>query len=271
MGRQPWVVYGLLKTSDARSPLVGSGSIVITLVGYTLLYGVLLVIGGRLFLSEIAHGPEARAGRHRRWSPGGPAAPRPGPGLLRAEANDARPQLPADALVPADRRAVDRLLHPRGLRLRRRHAAARARPRRDREAHDHPHDRPRVGRQRGVAADRGRRDLRGLPRLVREPLLGLLPRAVPDPRRADRPRRLVRVLGQGGLAALARHVGVDRRDRQLPRGAAVGRRLGGHRPRRADERPAQRDRVALGPAAPLRAARRPRDARRCSSRTARSS
>jgi cytochrome d ubiquinol oxidase subunit I len=57
MGRQPWVVYGLLRTSDARSPLVGSSSIVITLVGYTLLYGVLLIVGGRLFLREIAHGP----------------------------------------------------------------------------------------------------------------------------------------------------------------------------------------------------------------------
>jgi len=58
MGRQPWVVYGLLKTSDARSPLVGSGSIVLTVVGYTLLYGILLAVGGRLFLRDIAHGPE---------------------------------------------------------------------------------------------------------------------------------------------------------------------------------------------------------------------
>ncbi len=58
MGRQPWVVFGLLKTSQARSPLVGSGAIILTIAGYTLLYGVLLVIGGRLFLREIAHGPE---------------------------------------------------------------------------------------------------------------------------------------------------------------------------------------------------------------------
>ncbi len=58
MGRQPWVVYGLLKTSDARSPLVGSSSLIITLVGYTLLYGTLLAIGGRLFRREIAHGPQ---------------------------------------------------------------------------------------------------------------------------------------------------------------------------------------------------------------------
>ena len=41
MGRQPWVVYGLLKTSDARSPLVGSTSIILTPLGYTLLYGML--------------------------------------------------------------------------------------------------------------------------------------------------------------------------------------------------------------------------------------
>ncbi len=68
MGRQPWVVYGLLKTSDARSPLVSSGDISLSLVGYTLLYGVLLVIGGRLFLREIAHGPE----------PTGPSAGAPG-------------------------------------------------------------------------------------------------------------------------------------------------------------------------------------------------
>ncbi len=58
MGRQPWVVYGLLKTSDANSPLVSSSSIVISLVGYTLLYGVLLLIGGRLFLKDMAEGPE---------------------------------------------------------------------------------------------------------------------------------------------------------------------------------------------------------------------
>ncbi len=59
MGRQPWVVYGLLKTSEARSPLVGSASIIITIVGYTALYGTLLVIGGKIFLRDIAEGPEA--------------------------------------------------------------------------------------------------------------------------------------------------------------------------------------------------------------------
>jgi cytochrome d ubiquinol oxidase subunit I len=58
MGRQPWVVYGLLKTSEARSPLVGSGSILLSLCAYTLVYGALLLVGGKLFLEEIARGPE---------------------------------------------------------------------------------------------------------------------------------------------------------------------------------------------------------------------
>ncbi len=57
MGRQPWVVYGLLKTSQARSPLVSSTDIVITLLGYVVIYGALIIVGGRLFLREIAHGP----------------------------------------------------------------------------------------------------------------------------------------------------------------------------------------------------------------------
>ena len=83
MGRQPWVVYGLLKTSEARSPLVGSGSIIITIVGYTLLYGVLLIVGGKLFLREIAHGPEPEPGDSPSEAPGSSDTPRPDPRLLK--------------------------------------------------------------------------------------------------------------------------------------------------------------------------------------------
>ena len=83
MGRQPWVVYGLLKTSEARSPLVGSGSIIITIVGYTLLYGVLLIVGGKLFLREIAHGPEPEPGDSPSETPGSADTTRPDPRLLK--------------------------------------------------------------------------------------------------------------------------------------------------------------------------------------------
>ena len=43
------------------------------------------------------------------------------------------------------------------------------------------HDRPGLGRQRGVAARRRRRDVRGLPRVVRHAVQRLLPAAAADP------------------------------------------------------------------------------------------
>ena len=42
--RQPWLVYGLLRTKDGISPTVSTGFVAATLVGFTLLYGVLGVI-----------------------------------------------------------------------------------------------------------------------------------------------------------------------------------------------------------------------------------
>ena len=123
-----------------------------------------------------------------------------------------------------------------------------------------PHHRPRLGRQRGLAARRRRRHVRRVPRVVRDAVLRLLPRAVPDPRRADRPRRRVRVLGQGRPIRLARAwewaivVGSA-----LP-ALLLGRRLGEHRPRRAARRRRRVRRDPLRPAQPVRAARRRHDA-----------
>jgi cytochrome d ubiquinol oxidase subunit I len=57
MGRQPWAVFGLLKTSDAGSPSVGTAEVLITLVGFTLLYGVLAAIAGRVFFQNARKGP----------------------------------------------------------------------------------------------------------------------------------------------------------------------------------------------------------------------
>jgi cytochrome d ubiquinol oxidase subunit I len=59
MGRQPWAVFGLLKTHDAGSPSVSTAEVVITLVGFTLLYGVLAAIAGRIFLQYARKGPAA--------------------------------------------------------------------------------------------------------------------------------------------------------------------------------------------------------------------
>ncbi len=44
MGRQPWVVFGLMKTSDAVSTSVGVGFVATTLIGFTVIYGLLSVV-----------------------------------------------------------------------------------------------------------------------------------------------------------------------------------------------------------------------------------
>ncbi len=56
-GRQPWAVEGALPTFLAPSSLT-MGQIWTTIIGFTLLYGVLAVIEVRLMLAAIRHGPD---------------------------------------------------------------------------------------------------------------------------------------------------------------------------------------------------------------------
>ena len=58
MGRQPWVVFGLLRTRDAVSPSVGLGSVLLTLIGFTVVYGALAVITVMLMAAVIRTGPD---------------------------------------------------------------------------------------------------------------------------------------------------------------------------------------------------------------------
>ncbi|HEU4366013.1 MAG TPA: cytochrome ubiquinol oxidase subunit I [Candidatus Krumholzibacteria bacterium] len=63
LGRQPWVVYGLMRTADASSPVVHSGTALFTLIGFCGLYFVLGVLFLFLVAREIAHGPATGAAR----------------------------------------------------------------------------------------------------------------------------------------------------------------------------------------------------------------
>jgi cytochrome bd ubiquinol oxidase subunit I len=56
LGRQPWIVYGLVKTSDAVSPIAVS-QVAITLVGFILLYGLLGASGFFLIAKNAKKGP----------------------------------------------------------------------------------------------------------------------------------------------------------------------------------------------------------------------
>jgi cytochrome bd ubiquinol oxidase subunit I len=56
--RQPWLVYGLLKTSAGVSPNVSTTMVAFSLVGFVALYGVLGVIAARLFIRTARQGPD---------------------------------------------------------------------------------------------------------------------------------------------------------------------------------------------------------------------
>jgi cytochrome d ubiquinol oxidase subunit I len=58
MGRQPWVVYGLLKTSQAVSD-VGTGYVVTTLIGFTAIYSLLAIIDFGLMARYARRDPDA--------------------------------------------------------------------------------------------------------------------------------------------------------------------------------------------------------------------
>lgn len=58
MGRQPWVVYGHLRTSDALSKAVGANQIVFSLVLFILVYVTLFILFLYLMNKKIKHGPE---------------------------------------------------------------------------------------------------------------------------------------------------------------------------------------------------------------------
>ena len=56
VGRQPWIVYGLLRTSDAVSP-IASSQVLFSLIGFVVVYGLLGAIGFYLITINAKKGP----------------------------------------------------------------------------------------------------------------------------------------------------------------------------------------------------------------------
>jgi len=79
VGRQPWLVYGALRTRDALSP-VTQGQVVTSLLTYVVVYSIVFTAGAVYILRILAKGPGAA------HEP--PAEPRP-PGWALAAAPDA--------------------------------------------------------------------------------------------------------------------------------------------------------------------------------------
>jgi len=61
VGRQPWIVWGIMKTSDAASPIATS-QVAVSLVGFILVYGLLGAVGFYLMAKYAKAGPAEPAG-----------------------------------------------------------------------------------------------------------------------------------------------------------------------------------------------------------------
>ena len=61
LGRQPWVIYGLMRTAQGISPRVSEGNALFTLIGFFGMYGVLSLLFLFLIYFEVQRGPVAQA------------------------------------------------------------------------------------------------------------------------------------------------------------------------------------------------------------------
>ena len=57
VGRQPWTVYGLLRTRDSVSPSLTGGDVVLSLLGYSVVYLIVYSVGFGHILRLMRRGP----------------------------------------------------------------------------------------------------------------------------------------------------------------------------------------------------------------------
>jgi cytochrome d ubiquinol oxidase subunit I len=59
VGRQPWTVYGLLRTADSVSPSLTGADVAVSLLGYTVVYLVMFAAGVAMMVRIFGRGPTA--------------------------------------------------------------------------------------------------------------------------------------------------------------------------------------------------------------------
>jgi cytochrome d ubiquinol oxidase subunit I len=62
LGRQPWTVHGIQRTSEAWSSNVSSGNALFTLIGFMGLYALLALVFVALLVKAVLRGPQAKGG-----------------------------------------------------------------------------------------------------------------------------------------------------------------------------------------------------------------
>jgi cytochrome d ubiquinol oxidase subunit I len=86
VGRQPWTVYGLLRTADSVSPSLTGTDVLISLLGYAVVYLIMFPVGIALMARIVRAGP---------------AEPAVAPALIES----GRPQRPVQALPASEAEA----------------------------------------------------------------------------------------------------------------------------------------------------------------------
>lgn len=75
VGRQPWVVYGLVRTRDAVTPSLGAGDVIVSLVVYIIAYIAIFGAGGYFLLRMLRAGPVGKPETSGSTQVGTPARP----------------------------------------------------------------------------------------------------------------------------------------------------------------------------------------------------
>jgi cytochrome d ubiquinol oxidase subunit I len=65
LGRQPWLVYGLLRTVDGYSKMVSAGNAWFSFLGFLGMYTMLSILFLFLVRREMEHGPDPDGGPSR--------------------------------------------------------------------------------------------------------------------------------------------------------------------------------------------------------------
>ena len=58
VGRQPWIVYGVMRTPEALSAVVKANSVLTSLIMFTVIYFLLFAVFIYLLNEKIQHGPD---------------------------------------------------------------------------------------------------------------------------------------------------------------------------------------------------------------------
>jgi cytochrome d ubiquinol oxidase subunit I len=73
VGRQPWVVYGILRTEDAITPSLTGGQVLFSLIAYVVVYAVIYAFGLTYIYRVLKAGPTTEPSVSR-LTPGRPIA-----------------------------------------------------------------------------------------------------------------------------------------------------------------------------------------------------